>query len=163
MKNVIKTILTDDERAELVDLLSQIENLLDGKLASLTTAERRRFGSIKEKNKLLVDRVRDYRRGSPSKSSPDIDWDEFEADYQARAFFENYIRRLKSIAYRMEGSKILHDYDNYNDSRKEYTYTQYMRGFDDAGYSQKADTLKQLFNRSGTGLKNKHKNKEQND
>jgi len=96
-------------------------------------------------------------------SSPDIDWDEFEADYQARAFLESYIRRLKSIAYQMEGSKIRHDYDNYNDCRKEYAYTQYRNGFDEPGFSEKAATLKQFFNRSVTGLKNKPKNNKQND
>jgi len=53
MKNIAKNLLTQTEREELISLISQIENILDGKLASLTKDERRYFGSIKEKNKLL--------------------------------------------------------------------------------------------------------------
>lgn len=160
MKNIIKNLLTQTEREELISLISQIEGILNGKLAALTKEERSQYGSVNEQNKLLVNKVRDYRQNSPSMSSPDIDWDEFESDYQARLFLESYLSRLKSLMYQMESTKILHDYDNYNDSRKDYAYARYKHGFNESGYTVKVANLRQFFNRTGTGLKNKAKNNE---
>ena len=68
MNNIGKSKLTQTEREQLVELVSQIENILRGKLISLTPEERKQFGSIKENNKLLVNKVRDYRQHSPSMS-----------------------------------------------------------------------------------------------
>lgn len=160
MKNSIKSQLTPDEREELKNLLSQIERILSGKLAALTREERKYYGSVNEKNKLLVNRVRDYRHGSPALSSPDIDWDEFEADYQAREFFEGLLSRFYNLVYNLESSKILHDYDNYNDSRKDYAYAQYKQSAEEPGFHDKVATLKQFFNRTGTSSGNKNKKNE---
>lgn len=158
MKNIIKNTLPQAEREQLFNLISQIEEILNGKLVALTEEERKYYGSINEKNKLLVNKVRDYRLNSPSLSSPDIDWDEFESDFQARAFYEGFLLRLKSISYQIESSKILHDYDNYQDALREYNYTQYKRDIQESGYSEKVADLRQFFNRTGTGIKNKDKN-----
>jgi hypothetical protein len=162
MNNIGKSQLTEAEREQIFELVSQIENILRGKLIALTAEERRQFGSIKEKNKLLVEKVRHYRQHSPSMSSPDIDWEEFESDYRARAFFERLLSRFNNLVYQVESAKIVHDYDNHSDSRKEYTYTKYKSDID-AGYSYKASELKQFFNRSGTGLKGKSKNNDQDE
>ena len=163
MKNIAKNLLTETEREELISLISQIENILSGKFIALTKEERNRFGSIKQQNKLLVNKVRDYRRGSPSLSSPDINWDEFEADYQARLFLEGFLSRLNSLTYRLESAKILHDYDNYQDFLREYSYAQYKRDIKESGYEEKVADLKQFFNRTGTGIKGKLKNNGKNE
>ena len=52
--------------------------------------------------------------------SPDIDWDEFESDYNARLFLETRINRLSNIIYRLESTKILHDSNNYEDSLRRF-------------------------------------------
>ena len=92
--------------------------------------------------------------------SPDIDWDEFESDFQARLFFEGFINRLKSVAYQMESSKILHDYDNHQDSLREYSYSQYKKDIGESGYVEKVAELRQFFNRTGTGTKSQTKDKD---
>ena len=163
MKNIIKNLLTQTEREELISLISQIENILRGKFIALTKDERQYYGSIKEQNKLLVNKVRDYRQGSPSMSSPDINWEEFESDYQARLFLEGLLSRLNSLSYRLESAKILHDYDNYQDSLREYSYAQYKRDIQESGYAEKVADLKQFFSRTGTGLKGKAKNNDKNE
>ena len=162
MKNIAKNLLTQTEREELISLISQIENILSGKFIALTTEERNKFGSIKQQNKLLVNKVRDYRQGSPSLSSPDIDWDEFESDYQARLFLEGFLARLNSLSYRLESAKILHDYDNYQDSLREYSHAQYKLDIQESGYAEKVADLKQFFSRTGTGIKGKAKNNNKN-
>lgn len=151
MKNIIQTQLTETDRTTVDGLLDQLETVLAGKLAALTEEERVRYGSINEQNKLLVNKSRDYRQNSPAMSSPDVDWGEFENDYQTRAFLESRGERLERLAFQMKSTKILHDYDNYQDALSDYAYAQYKKGAGEAGFTEKTADLKQFFNRSGKG------------
>lgn len=105
---------------------------------------------MNETNKLMVNKVRDYRTSQPALSNPDVDWVEFEKDYQTRVLVEAAIYRLRSILDGLENKKILHDYDNYNMSLKDYGYSQYQLGAEKVGYQIKVDELSQFFNRTGT-------------
>ncbi|CAN5441978.1 hypothetical protein BH10ACI1_BH10ACI1_34550 [soil metagenome] len=153
MKNLIKTQFTETERDNIRRLLEQLETAVAGKLSALTEEERVRYGSINEQNKLLVNKTRDYRQNQPAMSSPDVDWDEFESDYESRVFLESTAQRLSSIAYQMQSTKILHDNDNYQDSLSDYAYSQYKKGAGEAGYTEKVAEIKQFFNRTGTANK----------
>ena len=150
MKNIIKAQFTENQRTSIKDLVSQLEAAVAGKLSALTEEERSKYGSINEQNKLLVNKVFDYRKDQPNLSSPDIDWSEFESDYEARQFLESTAQRLSSIAYQMQSTKILHDNDNYQDSLDDYRYSQYRKDSGGAGYTEKVAELKQFFNRTGT-------------
>lgn len=86
MKNLIKTELNETSRGKINGFITSLEAELAGKLVALTEDERVKYGSINEQNKLLVNKTRDYRANNPAMSSPDVDWDEFESDFQARAF-----------------------------------------------------------------------------
>ncbi len=148
MKNIIETQLTQGDRDHIDDLLTQLEAQVAGKLSALTEEERVRYGSINEQNKLLVNKVHDYQQMSPAMSSPDVDWTEFESDFQARAFLESRAARLTSIAYQMQSTKILHDNDNYQDALNDYAYAQYKKGANEPGYTEKVAEIKQFFPRS---------------
>ena len=148
MKNMIETLLTQTDRDKIDGFIGQIEGILAGKLTALTEDERSRFGSINEQNKLLVNKVREQNLNTPAMSSPDVDWTEFESDYQARTFLESRSDRLSGIAHQMQSTKILHDNDNYQDSLNDYAYSQYKRGANEAGYAEKAAELKQFFPKS---------------
>lgn len=158
MKNIIKTRLTQADRDEIDSHIAQIEAILSGKLEALTEKERSKYASINEHNKLLVNKVRDYRQHSPDISSPDVDWDEFEADYQARVFLETRSTRLFSLVSRMQSTKILHDFDNFQDALRDYAYAQYKKDVSEPGYAQKVAEIKQFFNRTGKTNKDKSKN-----
>jgi hypothetical protein len=149
MKNLIETQLTSAERTQIDSLIAQLEAALEGKLTALTEDERSRYGSINEQNKLLVNKVREYRQNNPAMSSPDVDWDEFETDYQSRVFLESRSDRLKSLVYQMQSTKILHDNDNYQDALNDYAYAQYKKGANEAGYAEKVAEIKQFFPKSG--------------
>ena len=148
MKNIIETQLTNTDRDTIIDLISDLEAAIVGKLSALTEEERVKYGSINEQNKLLVNKVRDYQTNSPGLSSPDVDWTEFEQDFQARAFLESCAARLMSIAYQMQSTKILHDNDNYQDALNDYAYAQYKKGTNEPGYTEKVAEIKQFFPRS---------------
>lgn len=151
MNNLIETQFTQSERDAILNIVKDLEAALAGKLAALTEEERVKYGSINEQNKLFVNKVRDYHQTQPNLSSPDVDWDEFEIDYQSRFFCESLGLRLGSLVYQLQSTKILHDYDNYNDGRKDYAYSQYKKDAGEAGYTEKVAELKQFFSRSGTG------------
>lgn len=154
----MKTLLTQEDRDAIDEHIQAIEEILKDKLASLDGEERVRFGRINEKNKLLVNKVYDFHKGQPNLSSPDVDWDEFEADYKARLYLETRISRFSNIIYKMESTKILHDNDNYEDSLKDYAYSKYKNDTKETNFYIKVSELKQFFNRTGTSGLKKDKN-----
>jgi hypothetical protein len=154
MKNLIKTQLTAADWDKIDEGIQMIENALEGKTVALTEEERVKYGSINEQNKLLVNKVNDMRQNQPNLSSPDVDWNEFDSDFNSRSKFETRGQRLSSIVYRMQSTKILHDHDNFQDALDDYAYAQYKKGSGADGYAEKVAELKQFFNRSGSSNQN---------
>lgn len=131
--------------------LTSLETALATKIRNLTPEERLRYGSINEKNKLLVNKVRDYNTAQPALRSPDVNWTEFEADYQDRVFFETRVNRLLALIEGLTNAKILHDYDNYQNALTDYAYTQYKKDTEAGGYVTKYNELRQFFPNTGGG------------
>jgi hypothetical protein len=149
VKNIITTSLTQAKRDSFDDGLDALEESIEDNTVGLDEQERVKYGSINEQNKLLVNKTRDMHENTPNLSSPEVDWTEFESDYQARLFYETRAQRLMSLAYRMISTKILHDYDNYQDALTDYAYAQYKKGAGEPGYTEKVAELKQFFPKSG--------------
>lgn len=148
MRNVIESKFSPQDKKQVDDLISKLEALLKDKLTALTESERTKYGSINEQNKLLVNKVRDYHQNSPDLCAPEIDWKDFEKDYNARNFLETRMNRIQSIVYQMESTKKMHDYDNYRDALIDYGYAQYRKGAGENGYTEKVAELKQFFPRT---------------
>ena len=140
---------TGDEIVAVNDALMALETALSTKQANLTAEERKQYGSINEQNKLVVNKVKDYHDTQPGLSSPDIDWDEFNADYDSRTFLQTIIQRLEAMATGMQNAKILHDWDNYRAALTDYEYTRYKYGTASPGYETKVNELKQFFANRG--------------
>ncbi len=111
------------------------------------------------KTNFFVNKVRDYKANQPQLSAGDVNWDEFENDYQARVFLETKKEKLASLVYQMESTKILHDYDNYNDTLDDYAYSQYKKGREVIGFAEKVAELKQFFPRTPKNNTSEDKNK----
>lgn len=153
--------LTEEQVKALQESLTNLETATVSLTVNLTPQERQQYGTINEQNKLLVNKVRDYRKNNPSQSAPDIDWNEFEKDFQSRAVLEAAINKLDAIREKLVNSKTLHDYNNYQAALEDYAYTSYKAGSQAAGYETKKNELKQFFNRSGAKKKtNTHKSDE---
>ncbi|MCF8715979.1 hypothetical protein JM658_14170 [Joostella atrarenae] len=148
MRNVITTKLSNADESKINSLVDQLEKLINGKLTALTEDERIKYGSINEQNKLLVNKVFDFNKRSPELSTKDVDWIEFKKDFESRSFLENTLERIKSVAYQMESTKTLHDYDNYQDALLDYSHAQYKKGAGANGYTEKVADLKQFFPRT---------------
>jgi hypothetical protein len=130
--------------------LTTLETTLTPKYKNLSAEERKKYGSVNEQNKLIVNKVRDFRNTSPALSSSDVDWAEFQADFDSRDFIQNLIARLESIVMSLNNNKILHDYDNYSAALTDYGYSQYKAGTKAAGYESKVTEIAQFFSRTGT-------------
>lgn len=159
MKNIIQTQLTAELQTQIDEKIAELEALLQDKLVALNADQRKLYGVINEQNKLFVNKVRDYRLNQPQLSADDVNWEEFENDYQARVFLETRKDKLASLVYQMESTKILHDYDNYNDALDDYAYSQYKKGREVIGFAEKVAELKQFFPRTPKSSSSEDKNK----
>ena len=151
INNLNNSHLTNVQVTEIQNAITALENALAMLTVTLTPEERRTYGSVNEQNKLLVNKVWDFRRDSPNLSVPDLDWDEFERDYASRQLMESIQNRLEALQERIKNTKILHDCDNYQSALEDYAYTSYKAGSQAPGYETKMNELKQFFARSGKG------------
>ncbi len=148
LRNLIATHLNNEEVQAVETALQQLETALSSKMCNLSAEERRRYGSISEQNKLLVNKVYDYANGQPQLRSPDVNWDEFKLDYASRAFLEGVIHRMHTLLSGITNAKTLHDYDNYQAALDDYAYTSYKVHTAAVGYEDKRNELKQFFTRT---------------
>jgi hypothetical protein len=144
---------TAAEKTAVGTSLAAIETALVAKFKNLSPEERSRFGSVQEQNKLIINKVKDFRNNQPALSSPDIDWLEFQNDVDSRDFIQATIARLESIAQSLNNNKIMHDYDCYQAALTDYDYSKYKTGTKVAGFETKVNELSQFFNRTGTTSK----------
>lgn len=145
-QDVIQDHFTALEQTQFDTLMGQLETLLQPKLRNLSEQENQTYGTINEQNKLLVNKVKDYRDTQPALSSPDVDWTEFTGDFDDRSFLGNSALRLEALSKALTETRRLHDYDNYQNSLVDYKYTQYKADTQPGlGYDAKAAELKQFF------------------
>ena len=140
--------LTEAEVTAAQNALTELENALAIITVQLTPEDRQKYGSINEQNKLLVNKVKDFRQSNPNLSVSDVDWDEFDKDFASRNVFESLINRLNALLIKLQGAKILHDYDNYQAALDDYAYTTYRAATGADGYENKYNELKQFFGRT---------------
>ena len=110
------------EKTTVATALASLETTLLPRIKNLSAEERQKYGSINETNKLIVNKAKEYRASQPALSSPDVDWVEFQNDFDSRDFLQSTILRLQSIIDGLNNNKILHDYDNYQAALTDYDY-----------------------------------------
>lgn len=146
--NVISFSLTTEEQKKITDAINEIRTVVNAKLPDLNGEYRRFYGSINEQNKLIVNKAREIKQLNPSLSPVEVDWVEFEKDYNARMFYEGVLLQFEGITSRIESAKMMHDYDNYNDSLTLYRYLDYQRKSDTPGAEASYNSLREFFARS---------------
>lgn len=148
LHNVIQNKLSPEDRQAIDEHLKGIEQIIQEKLVTLNPDDRRKYGSINEQNKLFVNKTRELLQVEPQQRAPEVDWQEFEADFTAREFLETRYQRIERLAQLFESTKILHDYDNYSDSLAQYSYLQYRAGRNIPGAVEMLEALKYFFPRN---------------
>jgi len=154
--NLGNSHFTSEKKADIKAALAQIFELTESLAVNLTPKERSKYGKVGEKGKLLIDKVKSYHETQPNLQSPEVDWVEFEKDYQDRVFASGILSQLASLEERLLSIKILRDYDNKTDSLRDYQYAKYKNRFgSQPGFENKINQLKVFFPKTG-----KTKNKE---
>nr|WP_315203945.1 hypothetical protein [uncultured Flavobacterium sp.] len=127
-----------------------LTDTLAGISVNLTAAERQKYGRVKEQNKLLIDKVKNYHDNQPRLQSPEVDWKEFDLDYENRLQASQMLLKIKDIEKQLLSIKILGDYDNYTDALRDYQYAKYKNRFaNESGYSKKIEDMIVFFPRTG--------------
>lgn len=149
LNNLGRLHLTAAQKTAIDAALTTIETNLLAVTQNLSAEERQKYGSINETNKLFVNKDREYFTTQASLASPDVDWVEFEADYQDRTFADTRLDRIATLTRMLSDFKIVHDFDNYQDALTDYDYSKYKAGTKTPGYTEKVDELKQFFPNTG--------------
>ncbi|ESU29107.1 hypothetical protein FLJC2902T_11460 [Flavobacterium limnosediminis JC2902] len=148
--NLGKTHFTAAEITVINKNLEQIRITLNRIALNLTADERRQYAKVHEKNKLLINKVKDYHDTQPQLQSPEIDWAEFEMDYADRREVAGMLAKVRELENQLLGIKILRDFDNYTDALRDYNYAKYKNAFSSQnGYAGKVDALKAFFPNTG--------------
>ena len=151
-ENLNNVHYTAAEKTAVGTALTALETALTAKLRNLSPEERKRYGSINEQNKLIVNKALEFRNNQPALSSPDVDWVEFQSDFDSRAFIQDSIARLQNLLNGLANNKILHDFDNYQAALTDYGFSQYKAGTKAAGFENKVAEMSQFFNRTGAAI-----------
>lgn len=136
---------TAAEKTSINTTVASLESSLSLKLANLTAQERQQYGSVNEQNKLIIQKVKDFRESQPNLCSPDVDWTEFLNDYDSRTFLQTTIQRLQSLIDGLNNAKILHDWDNYQAALTDYDFAKYKASTQAIGFETKVGEVGQFF------------------
>ncbi|GEC78400.1 hypothetical protein [Flavobacterium aquatile] len=148
--NLGNTHFSDEQKEGIQEALAQIFALTESLAVNITAKERSKYGKVGEKGKLLIDKVKSYHESQPNLKSPEVDWVEFENDYQDRVFVSGILAQLQSLEERVLSIKILRDYDNKTNALRDYQYAKYKNRFaSEVGYEGKINELKVFFPKTG--------------
>ena len=148
--NLAKNHFTEDQKQQLLDAFHTITTILHQNNYNLTPKERSKFGKVGNQMKLFINKIRDLRNNVPELSTQDVDWEEFEADYQTRKFAEQALFIVNNIATMLLNIKVLHDRDNLQAALNDYRYSTYKKeNSQQAGHVEKVDELKVFFPKTG--------------
>lgn len=158
--NFDNRFFTAAEKTAVTNAVAALEAALTPKSANLNAEERQQYGSVNEQNKLIINKVKDFRDNQPALSAPDVDWIEFMNDFDTRSFLQANILRLESLLDGLGGAKILHDWDNYKASLVDYDYAKFKANTQAVGYKTKVEEIAQFFS-GGTNNANQALKEEQ--
>ena len=139
---------TDAELATVRAGYNAMKAVLVSKFINLEPADRKRLGSVNEKNKLIINKVKDYRDNMPGLSNPEINWVNFAKNANTRKNYMLVIDMLDEIHELCNDPRTLVDYVLYGDAARDYKFTKYKAeddGAGSAGFEKKYENLKQFF------------------
>ena len=148
--NTISIVFTDAEIEKINQGIALLNEVLEGKAVNLSPEERRQYGSIADRNKLLVDKAKFYMEKAPQTMPRIIDKAEFDRDYVARAQLEAPLRELMIVAEKLRDTKTLLDFDNLQSSLTYYRYVKYLASENEPGMTSIYEDMKLHYGRGGS-------------
>lgn len=149
LDNLISIRFTDEEVQKMQQAITLLNEVLAGKAVNLTPEERKQYGSIADRNKVLVDKVKDYMEQNPETLPRTLDKVEFDADYKARTQLEVPMRSLNRVMEKMRDTKTLLDHDNFMAAISYYRYIKYLASENEPGTTSIYQDLRKHYQNSG--------------
>ena len=143
--NIISVSFSDEDVEKMNAAIRILNEVMEGKAVNLTPEERRQYGSIADRNKLLVDKAKFYMEKAPQTMPRTIDKAEFDRDYAARAQIEAPLRELTIVAEKLRDTKTLLDFDNLQNTLAYYRYVKYLASENEPGTTSIYQDMKQHY------------------
>ncbi|WP_018676053.1 hypothetical protein [Riemerella columbina] len=153
LDNLISIRFTDQELQTLNTAIQQINQVLQGKVINLSPEERQQYGSIADRNKVLVDKCKHYMEQDTETLPRTIDKTEFDADYHARQQLDIPLKALSRIVEKMSDTKILLDHDNFHSAIAYYRYIKYLSSQNEPGTTSIYQDLKKHYQSASSKVK----------
>lgn len=150
LDNLISVEFTNEQLAKINQAIALLNEVLAGKSVNLTPEERKQYGSIADRNKVLVDKVKFYMAAAPETVPRTINKVEFEQDYIARAQIENPLKALQLVTEKMSDTKVLLDFDNFQATLAYYRYVKYLADQNEPGTTTIYQDLRQHYSAGTT-------------
>jgi hypothetical protein len=147
MKNndLIQVVFTEEELTASNTNLDALLEFASKNSPELSSEDRVSYGSVNETNKLLVNKSKSYMEQNPDLVPSFVNMEEFNNDFKARTDLEEMIQKLDLIKRKLSDTKILLDYDNYQDTLAFYRAVRYFAGEQQQGAIPIYEDLKQFF------------------
>ncbi len=147
--NIISVSFSDEDIEKMNSAIALLNEALEGKAVNLTPEERRQYGSIADRNKILVDKAKFYMEKAPQTMPRTIDKAEFDRDYAARTLLEAPLRELTIVTEKLRDTKTLLDFDNLQSTLAYYRYVKYLASENEPGTTSIYQDMKQHYQRGG--------------
>jgi hypothetical protein len=134
-----------NEMQAIAKMIITLESKLAPKFIKTASEERDKCASMDEQNMKFINNVEDYRSSQPHLCSPNVDWEEFQANFNSSSFLELVIARLQHMAEGLSANKIIHDSKNYQAALADYEYSESKACRYVEGFEEKADDLARFF------------------
>jgi hypothetical protein len=147
-QNLAKMHMTPADKALSASLINQLLAVYAPYLRNLSPKENKKYGRINETKKLVVNKVNDYHQTNAALQIPDVDWVEFDLDFDSRKHFETTAIKLMGLAKAMTETRRIHDHDNFVNAMIDYHFAQYKdRTEQGTGYDSKVEEIKKCFSK----------------
>jgi len=143
--NLSSVTFTAAESKKMDDAIADQRAVINPKSTNLTEEEKQLYGSINEKNKLVVQKILQYLDSNPEVLPTHGSKAEMLQDYESRNSLEKWEDALKLLLNNIQNAKILLDYDVFQGCLSVYRNVRYLAGEDVPGMNAIYNDLKQFF------------------
>ena len=154
LDNLIHIEFSEGEINDLNLAINKINEVLQNKVINLSPEERKQYGSIADRNKILVDKCKHYMEQDVETLPRTIDKAEFDADYKARIELEVPLRSLARVVEKLRDTKTLLDHDNFHAAIAYYRYVKYLSTQNEPGTTSIYQDLKKHYQSTGSKVQN---------
>lgn len=146
LTNLNNDHFTQEEMEKMNNIWKEFMACLLPKSCNLSPTERKKFGSVAEQNKLVIQKTLDYHTNQPHLDSPEVNYSEVVLDWADRTFAAGFISKFAEATNIFNNIRITHDFDAFKASTTDYRYTKYKMGTDPgAGWESKYEELLPFF------------------